>query len=166
MANKYYYLASSLPFVAFGKPAPITSVHFQEECQKWLTASDLEALRDIDDVNVETDPEDRGFKGEWREFDVSLRKTLSDARSALKVAHEERVRGLARDILDRLTPLEMENRFEEIRWSFLEEKETDYHFDLYWLMVYYLKLKICQRLQMFKIEEGKQAFEEICEVKV
>jgi len=166
MANKYYYLASSLPFVAFGRPAPITTEDFEAECQKWLTPSDLEALRDIDDVNAKTDPEDRGFKREWEEFDVSLRKELSDARSALKAAHEERVHGLARDILNRLTPLEMENRFEEIRWNFLEEKGVDYHFDLYWLMVYYLKLKICQRLQMFNIEEGRRTFERSCEVKV
>jgi len=164
MANKYYYLVSSLPYIAFGKTPPLAEDYFTSECQKWLTDKDLRALLNISAKNIKTDTRDRNFAGEWKEFDVSLRRTLAEARAARRVSHEERIHGLAKEVLDETTPLDMEQRFERIRWRFLEEKETDCHFDLTWLMVYYLKLKISQRLTAFNREAGRRVFEEACEV--
>lgn len=164
MANKYYYLTSSFPHIAFGKAAPVKREHFLSECQKWLDHRDLAALLNIDSKNIKKDTKDKGFTREWKEFDVGLRRALAESRAARKVSHEERILGVASEILDQANPLDMERHFEKIRWNFLDEKETDYHFDLNWLMVYYLKLQISERLASFEKEKGAAAFEEACEV--
>ena len=164
MANKYYYLISSLPYIAFGKAAPLTKEHFISECRKWLGGDDLKGLLGIDAKNPEAGAGDRGFTREWKEFDARLRKTLAESRASRRLHHEERIHGAAKDILDQSTPLDIEKRFERIRWDFLDEKEADFYFDLSWLMVYYLKLQISGRLAMFRQEEGARAFEAACEV--
>ena len=111
MANKYYYLVSSLPSLAFEKELPVTMEGFLSECSKWLTEEDMDALKRAGAWNLERDPKDRGFLKEWREFDVDLRSGIADARTARKLSHEERIHGSVKDILDQTTPLDMEKRF-------------------------------------------------------
>ncbi len=164
MANKYYYLVSSLPFVAFDRTPPVTSEYFFQECAKWLTDKDASALRQATAKNTAADSSGSEFLREWKQFDFSLKTELADARTARKTSHSERMHGRSREILEQPTPLDMETRFEKIRWNFLETKETDYHFDLNWLMVYYLKLQIAERRASFEREPARQRFEASCEV--
>lgn len=164
MANKYYYLVSSLPFIAFEKRTPVTSEGFLSECRKWLTEEDLKNIGKIKAENLEVGLQDRGFVREWKEFDITLKNALREARTARQLVHEERIHGVAKDILDESTPLDAEKKFEQMRWHFLEEKERDYYFDLNWLMVYYLKIQISERLAEFKKDVGMRVFEEASEV--
>lgn len=164
MANKYYYLVSSLPFIAFDRTPPVTSEYFFRECAKWLTDKDAGALRQATAKNTAAETGGSEFLKEWKQFDVSLKTELSEARAARKTFHPERIHGRAREILDQSTPLDMETRFEKTRWDFLETREVDYHFDLNWLMVYYLKLQITERRAGFDREPARRRFEASCEV--
>ena len=159
MANKYYYLISSLPQLTIGKGPAIKKEGFISECEKWLTPSDLKALAGIS-------AQDKGLPGEWKEFDLDLREALAGARAARKGTPEKRTSRIAGDILGQENPLEMEKRFEGIRWSFLDEKEAFYHFDLNWLFIYSLKLEILERLDGFKQDKGEKQFQGLCEVKI
>lgn len=163
MANKYYYLVASLPYLLFEKKLPIAKERFLDECETHLADKDLALLAGLETKNPEAGPAGTGFVKKWKEFDAGLRAGLAEARSARKLSREERIHGPAKDILDQPTPLDMERRFERIRWEFLDGKETDYHFDLNWLMVYYLKIQILERLALFEEEEGKRIFEALSE---
>ena len=165
MANKYYYLTSSLPHISFGNILPITEDAFIKECRKWLADGDLNALLAIKEININKDTGDKNFAKEWVEFDASLRNKLAQARSMRKMHHEERIHGLTKEILGQSNPQEAEEKFEKLRWSFLDEKEKDFHFDLNWLIVYFLKLKILGRLSRFEKEKGTHIFENLCEVR-
>ena len=63
-------------------------------------------------------------------------------------------------------PLDIEIRFMEMRWIFIEEMERDQHFDLGILILYYLKLQILSRMFKFNKEEGLKKFQKLYEVNV
>jgi len=139
MANKYYYLVSSLPYLRFARYAGIGRDRLLSECERWLTPSDLTRLLDAE-RNVPR----------WTGFNKSLKADV--------------VEGHADQVLNQPDPLKMEMAFEKIRWDFLEDLETAYHFDLNWLMVYLLKIGINERLAQFEATKGEAAFKEVCEV--
>ena len=56
-------------------------------------------------------------------------------------------------------PLEIERRLLHLRWNFLEEQEIGHFFDLHFLIIYYLKLQLLQRLFSFDKQKGKVRFE-------
>ncbi|NQT06883.1 MAG: DUF2764 family protein [Candidatus Omnitrophica bacterium] len=165
MPNRYYFLVSSLVHLTFGKEAPITRERFLSECRKWLTEKDLLGIYGASTKVPEKSTCNNGLLSEWESFDIDLRKILSEAREARKHAYDRVISPTAEDILDSETPLDIENRFEKIRWEFLEEKAFDHHFDKDWLTAYFLKIQILERLAMFKKEEGQRIFAEVCEVR-
>ena len=59
----------------------------------------------------------------------------------------------------------MEQMIERIRWNFLDSLESGNFFDLNFLVIYFLKIQILERLQSFDKEKGKKVFEAMCEVK-
>ena len=101
----------------------------------------------------------------WKAFDRDLRGELAGVRRAKREGARESIPMQLKDIFEEHTPLHMEKRIEEKRWAFLDEKEFGYHFDIYALSLYYLKLQILERLSVFDKERGREAFEELCEVR-
>lgn len=166
MSNKYYYLVSSLPYLTFGRRLPITRERFKAECEKWLIPRDLTTLLNLDKESLELTHKDKGLMRDWKEFDTSLKSALAEARNIRRLSLEKRIPELAQDILGQETPLEMERHFEKNRWDFLDEKEIDYHFDLNWLIIYSLKLRIKERLTRFDKEKGFEIFDKVCEAKI
>ena len=59
----------------------------------------------------------------------------------------------------------MEEALERIRWDFLEGKTAENMFDINWLVLYFLKLQIAERLTTFDKDKGESFFYELCEVK-
>jgi len=56
-------------------------------------------------------------------------------------------------------PLEIEKRLMRAQWDFLEEQEIGHFFDLDFLIIYYLKLQILERMFSFNKEKGQQNLE-------
>jgi len=164
MANKYYYLVSSLPLLVLEELHPITSERFVAECEKWLTPDELEIIKNIGLDNYEISPDDPFILRQWKGFDSRLRKALAEVRKMLKVSPQEPVPPFLRDVFKEPTPLAMEQHLAQRRWEFIDEAEFGYHFDLNRLILYYLKLKILERLASFDKEKGKEKFTELCEV--
>ncbi len=50
----------------------------------------------------------------------------------------------------------MEQHLAQRRWEFIDEAEFRYHFDLHRLILYYLKLKILERLASFEKDKGQE----------
>ena len=62
-------------------------------------------------------------------------------------------------IQEKKDPLEIEKEILLLRWNFLEDQEMGHFFDLSFLIIYYLKLQILERLFSFDKERGKERFE-------
>ncbi len=159
MANKYYYLVSSLPYMNFEGTGNISKELFLSECKKWLTDKDFNIL-----LNIDTKKSECRIYKEYKDFDMFLREELGTARESRIRAIPKRITRRASHILNMSNPLEMEKGFERARWSFLEELEIDCDFDLNWLILYLLKLKIHERINKFNREEGQHIFDKACEV--
>lgn len=155
MPDKYYYLVASLPYIRFGNTPLITHQEFLDECAKWLNAGDFKKLSQININELNINPKDPGIIKEWKAFNRDFREKLTEERRLRKESPHEKYAP---------NPLLMEKEFEEKRWFFLEGKEAEHHFDLEFLLLYFLKLQISERLAVFQEEKGKDVFEALCRI--
>lgn len=157
--DRYYYLISSLPLLKFAKEPYITKKDFIAEAEKWLSQRDFIILSRVDINNFFKDKEDTSLLRRWKEFEHCLRNELALFRRARRKKSEYRLRGdLARIIQEGSNPLEIEKRLLLFRWNFLDEQELEHFFDLGFLIIYYLKLQILERLASFDKEKGRARF--------
>ena len=164
MANKYYYLISSLPYLDFDKPLTIDREWFLDEAKKWLTDKDLKILKSLDMDNFSVLSSDTDIIKEQKAFEEALRKDLKEARIIRRDNLDEKPPKQIRDVFQKANPLEMEKALLKKRWDFIEEIDLDYHFDLNALILYCMKLMILERLASFNKEDGLHVFENSCEV--
>lgn len=165
MSNKYYYLVSSLPHLTFLEEPPVSKDFFLEEAEKWLSPSDMKVLLSADVHSPEEKETDTLFLKEWKRFDLFLKEELAHVRAQAKTGESRKMPEEVQDIIGKENPLLMEKEMELIRWNFLEEKLLQHHFDLNWLILYFLKLQILERLEAFDKDKGDSTFYKLCEVK-
>lgn len=163
MQNKYYYLVASLPFLRFGEAPPLPKRRFLTECEKWLTAKDLETLY-LADFTREQTPGGEGVLKEWKKFDLELKQKLADVRKARQTGETYKTPELLKDVMEQKTPLLMEEEIAKIRWDFLEEKSARYFFDTNAVILYFLRMQIMERLARFNKDEGEKIFYKLCGV--
>jgi hypothetical protein len=164
MLNKYYYLVATLPYLRFGRGALIDKEAFLIECGKWLNQRDTKILLGASLGDIIIRPEDPSILRAWKEFDLMLRTELALARSSIKQGRNEKPGPVARVVLAEATPLLMERAIARIRWEYLDASEAGNFFDVNFLMLYFLKLQILERLKLFDKDLGAEVFQGICEV--
>ena len=52
-----------------------------------------------------------------------------------------------------------------LRWEFIEQEEAGHYFDLDFLILYFLKLQILERLVSFDKKKGQDRFESLTKIK-
>ncbi len=157
--DKYYYLVAQLPALHFNREAPITVERFFEEAAKWLSPKDLAALREAR-LDLDKGPsEERGVLRRYREFHRRFRRELGEWRQALREGYETRPETFSPSLVKEGNPLEIERKLLARQWEAVEEEEMEHHFDLDFLILYYLKLQILERLAAFDAKKGKERFE-------
>ena len=158
--DRYYYLISSLPLLKFEEMPFITRRDFILEAEKWLSGNDFIILSKVDINNFLPDHKDTSLLRGYKEFEYSLRQELALYRKAKRENVEYKIRKDLNGIIQESNnPLEIERKLLLLRWNFLEEQEIEHFFDLDFLIIYYLKLQILERLASFNKEKGKQRFE-------
>jgi len=158
--DKYYYIIASLPLLKFTEPPAISSKNFITESEKWLSLDDFAILSKVDINNFLINEKDTPLLKKWKEFESLIRRELAFYRRAKRQGAEYKIRkDLTSIIQESSNPLEIEIKLLGIRWDFLEEQEIEHFFDLDFLVIYYLKLQILERLASFHKEKGKQRFE-------
>ena len=164
MASKYYYLVASLPYLYFDEQGGMTKDLFLEECRRWLEEGDLNALLSADIAMPYLSGGERKVIREWKLFDMALREVVAAMRTKdTRLGAQEKTAAL-KEKLEGKDPLESEKIIEKIRWDFLEGEEYKYTFDINWLILYWLKVQILERLSRFDHEQGIDIFNKLCEV--
>ena len=167
MASGYYYLTASLPYLFFAGQEFVSSGDFLAECEKWLTPEDLSVLQKIDDKNTgdeEIEPDTDNAAGQWKSFNQNLEEGLAAVRRANKSPAKVKVPEMLPGVFEERTPLLMEKRIERLKWDFIDQQESWYQFDLNWLIIYLLKIRILERLAVFDKKKGEEVFKQLCEV--
>jgi len=165
MLNKYYYLVSSLPYLKLGQENFINKEAFLLECKKWLSVKDIKVLSKVSLEDFSVMSGDTPVLQEWKEFDFALRTELASARNSIKRNRNEKPGPMVKSVLEEATPFLMEQVLARIRWERLDSMEAGNFFDLNFLMLYFLKLQIIERLKLFDKGRGEKVFQGICEVK-
>jgi hypothetical protein len=164
MINKYYYLVSSLPYLKFDKASPISRDEFSIECKKWVAEKDMAGLSKASILDCEKRPDDIPIITTWKSLDCNLRAELAFARKNKRDNRNEKPGQSAKTVLEERNPLLMEQAFARIRWNLLDSLEAGNFFDLNFLIIYFLKIQILEKLQAFNKEKGEKMFEAMCEV--
>lgn len=162
--DKYYYLASQLPLLQFGESTNINREGFLREARKWLGEKDFSLLLQADINNFSEGQNLPEILSDYRGFERELRSELSLLREALKAKREYKTSPALLSIVSEGNPLDIEKKLLHLRWKFIEEKEEGHYFDLEFLILYFLKLQILERLFTFNKEKGMMVFDKLCEV--
>ncbi|MFH1202003.1 MAG: DUF2764 family protein [Candidatus Omnitrophota bacterium] len=162
--DRYYYLASSLPLLQFGKRPHIDREYFLNQAQKWVGARDFAILCQADINEFSDKKKSTGLLREYDNFERLLREELKfiRARRGQDIDYTS-LRQVSASVLEG-TPLEVERKLLFLRWQFIEEKELGHYFDLEFLGLYFLKLQILERLFSFDKQKGEAAFDRLTEV--
>ena len=164
--DKYYYLISSLSSLKFTEAPLISKEDFIVEAEKWLKSTDFLILSAVEINDFLEDGKDIPLLKRYKEFERCLREELAFFRRAKRKNIEYKVRKDLNSIIQEdNNPLEIERKLLFLRWNFLEEQEVGHFFDLEFLIIYYLKLQILERLISFNKEKGKERLEAISLVK-
>jgi hypothetical protein len=165
MHRSYYYLTASLPYLFFGREMPIAIETFFDECAKWLSGEDLKILQEFRVDNTEENKRDSTLVLGWKRFNKEIKEELAKEKALKKNKTAGKSSSTyVSEIYDEKTPLLMEERYEKIRWTFIEQQEFHYGFDVNWLLIYLVKLRILERLAQFNKVKGMYNFEKACSI--
>lgn len=159
--SNYYYLAAQLPLLAFERHTYINCAIFLEEARKWLSPCDFLILSGVNMNNFFSEKTDTSLLGQYKRLERALREDLVAIRKAEKNAGHI----LTPSIMEG-NPREIEIKMLKLRWDFLCGAEFGHHFDPDFLISYFLKLQILERIFTFNKEKGREVFDQLCGVKL
>jgi hypothetical protein len=162
--DKYYYFASQLPLLKFNEKTYMNRELFLAEGQKWLEEKEFLILSSANLNDFLVKNQDSGILRRYKDFEKTLRQELVLFRQVNKEEAEYKPSGALGQHTLEGTPLEIEVKLILLRWKFIEELEAEHYFDLEFLIFYYLKLQILERLFRFDKEKGIVIFDQLCEV--
>ncbi len=173
---QYYYIGASLPALLYDESPLLSSEELIELCREHLKRTDADAVERAGElfqsIRSLTERADlhRLAKAMY-DWEIALRRELAEQRKKLvawEAQEEEEETGslpeaqrIAREVLTRESPFEVEMALQHARWSKLEELEVGHYFDTAALVAYMLKLGILERNQKMNREAGEQRFDEV-----
>jgi len=156
--DKYYYLVAQLPFLDFAKPLGISSQGFLSEVRKWTDEKTFSLIEGARLENFEGVRTASTVLDTYREFEKDLRTQLAQVRMLKRrgVTHEQEEDSF--HFISGKDPLEQEVHLFRLRWDYLDELSQDHFFDRDYLIIYYLKVQILERLEGFDEKKGREVF--------
>ena len=152
MSNSYYYLIASLPYLSFYKPQAISKAEFSSRCSSYLNKYDFEVTQSIISGNPNEAARSLKVVDEWLNWDMELKAALAGLRAKAKGLAESldvakqgakaSSYNLAMNAFSAASPMDADEMLEITRWRRLESLEHGQYFNLEWLALYCLKLKI------------------------
>jgi hypothetical protein len=169
--SQYYYFAASLPMIQPDGPPPMSGVDFLADCERLLSPTDFEQVRQAKLSSPELATTKVGVLQRYQDAEFGLRNELVKVR-AKKLAvemdryiREESLNPLlataAREILEQENPLKAEIHISRVLWKILDDLLVGHYFDVDFLAAYYLKIQILERNASFEAEAGEQKLESI-----
>lgn len=166
----YYYFASTLPMIEFDGPMPFSVEDFQNDCERLLTNRDYARMRAV--FNGDESPVRSAAFARWEAFEraltnetVRIRAQQAGRNPAAEMrgdpgfdagALQTAAQAFKTDNL-----LEAQKAFLRAEWDKLDEISLNKEFSLDAILAYGLKLKILERLNTYKTDEGSKKLEEM-----
>ncbi len=152
--DKYYYLIAQLPMLYFDREPFFSIEGFLKEAKRWMPRRDYRTLSRVNLFDVKAKNNSPGILRKIMKFEHQFRSELSQWRQTRGSETEIKPVSFPFSMIKEGNPLEVEKKMLQYRWAFIDELEKTHHFDLGFLILYYLKLQILQRIRSFNQEEG------------
>jgi len=168
--SSYYYFAASLPMLQFEGDLPMSTEEFLSDCERLLSPKDFLYIKQIFYPDkIEGIVGDKVLKA-WMEFENTFRNEIAVFRAEankenpLDFIHGERypdpwIHKIIVSAAEKDNLLLVEKMLDQLRWQFLDELVAGHYFDLGYLIVYGIKLKILSRYNLMKSSKGGEVFE-------
>lgn len=159
--DKYYYIIAQLPTLYFDRESFLTTETFLREAKKWMRLREYRFLSSIDMFDTSLNKRDSRMWREYKKRESLFRDDLAGWRRSRREGKEIKKAGFPVSLVKEGNPLEVEKKLLKYRWEYIEELEKAHHFDLEFLILYFLKLQILQRLSLFEVEKGKERYQNV-----
>lgn len=169
--GQYYFTAASLPLLTLENKPSITIDSFLDTCELHMSNSDFTILKNSSVKVPENEESLHGVAKVCWEWEKSLRNELAKLRAAkTNLSADQYVREgevvfdtnrVASEAFKIESPLEAENYLNVARLAFLDNLTVGHYFDLTFLVIYYLKLQVLDRISNFDKENGFKKYQEI-----
>jgi hypothetical protein len=156
--DKYYYVIGQLPVLSFDKLSPMTMERFLDEAKKWLPHGEYTLLSNVKFNDTYLHKRGPRTWNTYRRFEHDFRKDIASWRQAQRKGVEYKPASFSLALIEEGNPLEIEKKLLKWRWNFIDSLEKDHHFDIDYLILYFLKLQILNRLSLFDREKGLERF--------
>lgn len=171
MGKKYYYFAASLPLIFFDSPQTIALEDYLMDCQRLLTSADFQELRAVvvgdgmQDVKNNIAVMIQGFERDCCNEKAFLRATRAKQNPMDHCRGERSCDPQIVDVMHRAVKeddlLTGEKLIDQYRFNILDALSGAHDYDLEFLMIYGLKLKILERYKSLQSQAGQETFEQI-----
>ncbi len=164
--DKYYYVVAQLPLLYFDKETTMTTQMFLEEAEKWLSSRDFAILSRARYDSTDIEIKKPGLLRQYVEWEYTFRRELAAWRKSVREGMDYKPESFSVSLVKEGNPLEVERAMLKRRWDFIEQAEPDHHFDLEFLILYFFKLQILEKLSLFNKEKGLEIFQKISKVEI
>lgn len=175
MAAHYYFLISSLPHLAWGKPMPLTREAFLGQCARHLPAAEYEALAGLTRTPRETSccPAEAA----WNAWEIALRNAFVRLRATrldqlpgawLRPEPEffQELEHQVMEAFDGTNPREERQELDRLRWQRLTDLEIGHYFDFEILVLYHLKLNLLEKWAGLSADQGLAQLHDVVRAKL
>ncbi|WP_024654160.1 hypothetical protein [Borrelia persica] len=171
MLNSYYYIISSLPYLDLKAEKVWSISEFFDNVEIALSKEDFLFLKDLSELRFNTG--NLKVTRQFFEFEEIIRYTLAVIR-ADKLGFPKDVYleshyfsnsylGILKSLCLKENPLEVELGLDILRWQFLTELEVGNEFNFEKLVIYFLKLMLVLRQNLFIENIGEKNFDDVYE---
>ncbi len=164
--DKYYYVVAQLPLLVADKEPSISSKDFLEEAEKWLSSKDYAILSQVRYNSTKIGITKPKLLKEYVEQEFQFRTELAAWRKAQKEGVEYKPESFPVSLIKDGNPLEIEKALIKRRWDLIAQVEPDHHFDLEFLILYFFKLQLLEKLSLYNKEKGLEIFQKISKVEI
>jgi hypothetical protein len=161
--DKYYYFVAQLPMLFYGREAGMTINGFLDEAKKWLSSKDYNTLSQLNLGTMTSEIMGNSVVKQYTSFEASLRKEIVSWRKARLRDLDYKPESIPASVLKEGNPLDVEVKLLQLKWDLMDQIEREHHFDIGFVILYYLKLQILDRLFTFNKEEGLEKFQKLYE---
>lgn len=167
MANFYYYLMPSLPSLSLIMNEPPSFDKIWESSSEMLSSQEKDLIKALwEDKPIHT----KGLASRWQNFKRELDQSLIKHRSqtlgrTLKesfiASSDFEVLRISQTVWQKSNPLERELYLIEETFFLLDQWQPQNPFSFDAFLIYILKLKLVNRIVLFKQEKGLESFDSI-----
>jgi len=159
--DKHYYLVSQLPSLQFDREPFFSVESFLEEAGKWMNRREYSLLVSCRLFQTSLQRNGISVYDTYLSFEERFSRELAEWRREQKKGQERKLPPELAALVSEGDPLIVEKMLLKARWDFLDESVIEHHFDLSFLVVYFLKLQILEKLAEYDPEKGRDVYQRL-----